>query len=79
MLDDRARGIFDQETLDVEHDIPALVLVELARLRRQEPVDLGVAILRVVSLGIARIIFHQIAVGTSAIRGTLTSEGKVMS
>src|SRR6202035_5745719 len=31
--DDRARGVVDQEALDLPDDLPALVLVELARLR----------------------------------------------
>jgi hypothetical protein len=61
--DDRARGVFDQEAFDVPDDLPAFLLVELARLGRQQLVDLGIAILRVVALGVAGIVLDQIAVG----------------
>src|SRR4029450_6018705 len=58
-----ARGILDQDALDVPDYLLALLLVELSRLRREQLVDLRIAILRVVALGIAGIIFDHISSG----------------
>ena len=61
--DHRARGVLDQKPLDIPDDFPALFLVEFARLRRQQLVDLGIAILGIVALGVAGIVLDDVAVG----------------
>ena len=63
MQDHRPCGVLDQNALDIPHDLLALVPVELARLRGQQLVDLGVAVLRVIALRVAGIVLHHIAVG----------------
>jgi hypothetical protein len=61
--DDGTRGVVDQHPLDLPDDFPALLLVQLARLRRQQFVYFGIAILRIVAFRIARIVLDHIAVG----------------
>jgi hypothetical protein len=61
--DARTRGVFDQQALDIPDDPGSLVFVEFTRLRGEQPVDVGVAISRIVAFRLAGIILDDIAVG----------------
>src|SRR5712664_1591246 len=60
---DRSRRVVDKKTLDSPDEFLAFLLVRFARLRCQQPVHLGIAVLRIVALRFARIVLDDIAVG----------------
>src|SRR5437764_3824463 len=72
-------GVFGEQALDLPADLGPLVTVELARLCREQLVDLGVAVLGVIALGLAGIILDDIAVGiVDGNSGNIQSDGVIL-
>src|SRR5262249_20070962 len=63
VLDDWPRGILDQDTLNLPNQLAPLLPIDLLRLFCQQLIDFRIAILGVIPLRLAGIIFHEVAVG----------------